>query len=261
MGKKSSAAAQEKRTAQRLAERQMKELLARRAAGYTEARLAGIRANIKAAIPQLGASMAVKAVDVFCLKTLPAFADEHDASNRLLIELAEELEVHLEDIEVEGTRYHPMEVITALVTHEEHAHNSEMIAAAEAGLEGQRAQGKGPLVQQPASIIVLQAAAAATGNKQRVKTQVGPSGSKGSKAGPRAPGLKAQGKGPMVQGSSVQQQHKGTLGIDLGGRARLSKPRSLKIVDELMWGGAQQHALQEITAVYSVPTDIELYYY
>ena len=87
MGKQSSAAAKERGTAQRLAERQIKELLARRAAGYTETRLAGIRANIKAAIPQLGASMAVKAVDVFCLKTLLAFADEHDANSRLLVEL------------------------------------------------------------------------------------------------------------------------------------------------------------------------------
>ena len=148
----------------------MQELLARRAAGYTEARLAGIRANIKAAIPQLGASMAVKAVDVFCLKTLPAFADEHDASNRLLIELGEELGVHLKDVEVGGSQYHPIEVIDALVKQEEHAHKCEMIAAVEAELEGLRAQLKGPIVQaEPASMVVLQqAAAATTGNKQRV---------------------------------------------------------------------------------------------
>ena len=27
-----------------------------------------------------------------------------------------------------------------------------------------------------------------------------------------------------------------------------------------MWGGAQQHALQEVAAEYGVPTEIELYY-
>ena len=27
-----------------------------------------------------------------------------------------------------------------------------------------------------------------------------------------------------------------------------------------MWGGAQQHALQEVAAEYEIPTEIELYY-
>ena len=97
--------------------------------------------------------------------------------------------------------------------------------------------------------------AAATGEKQRAKTQVGP-----SKPGSRTLGLKAQGKKSTTQGTSIQQEHRGTLGLDLGGRARLSKPRSLGTVDEIMWGEAQQLAIQEIAVLFSVPTDIQLYY-
>ena len=68
-------------------------MLEERVAGYTEIRLAGIRAEIKAAFPAIGASVAVKAVDVLCLKTSPAFAD--DASDRLLDEIKEEVEADL----------------------------------------------------------------------------------------------------------------------------------------------------------------------
>jgi len=259
MGEKSSAAAQERRTAQRLAGRQRNETLAKSAAAYTEARLAGIRAAAKAEIPGLGAAMAVKVVDVLCLQTSTDIADE--ASDRLINELQEELEVNLGDegMKEEWSQYHPLDLIDAIVVQEKLDYNSKMISAAKAELEELRTQGKGSKVQEPASILALQATAAAAvkGDKQRIKQQVGPGE---SKAGPRAPGRKAQGKGPIAQGPSVQKQHKGTLGLDLGGRQRLSKPRSLKIVDELMWGGAQQHALQEVAAEYEIPTEIELYY-
>ena len=254
MGKTSSTAAKDRRTAQRLAERQNKELLAESAAAYTEKRLAGLRAEIKATIPQLGAAMAVKVVDVLCLKTSTELQDE--ASDRLIDELRGELEVHLEDegMELGRSQYHPLDVIDALVLQEKLTHNCEMRAAIKAALDNLRTQGNGSIVKEPASMVVLQAAAAtATGDKQ----QVGPGE---SKAGPRAPGLKSQGKGPTVQGPSVQQQHKGTPRLDLGGRQRLSKPRSLKIVDEIMWGAAQRHALQELVAMYGIPTDPELYY-
>ena len=98
---------------------------------------------------------------------------------------------------------------------------------------------------------------AAAGDRQQAQQQVGPSE---TKQGRRVLGLKGQGKGPKAQGPGAQQQHKGTLGLDLGGRQRLPKPRSLGIVDEIMWGGAQQHALQETAEMYGVPTDIEPYY-
>jgi len=259
MGKKSSAGAKERRTAQRLAERQHKEILAESAAAYTETRLAGIRAAAKAEIPGLGAAMAVKVVDVLCLQTSTEVEDA--ASDRLINELREELEVNLGDegMKEEWSQYHPLDLIDAIVVQEKLDYNCEMISAAKAELEELRTQGKGSTVQEPASIVALQAVATAAvkGDSQRIKQQVGPGE---SKAGPRAPGRKAQGKGPIAQGPSVQQQHKGTLGLDLGGRQRLSKPRSLKIVDELMWGGAQQHALQEVAAEYEIPTEIELYY-
>jgi len=259
MGKKSSAGAKERRTAQRLTERQHKELLAESAAAYTETRLAGIRAAAKAEIPGLGAAMAVKVVDVLCLQTSTEVEDA--ASDRLINELREELEVNLGDegMKEEWSQYHPLDLIDAIVFQEKLDYNGEMISAAKAELEELRTQGKGSTVQEPASIVALQAVATAAvkGDSQRIKQQVGPGE---SKAGPRAPGRKAQGKGPIAQGPSVHQQHKGTPGLDLGGRQRLSKPRSLKIVDELMWGGAQQHALQEVAAEYEIPTEIELYY-
>jgi len=257
MGRKSSAAAKDRGTAQRFIERQNKGILAERAAGYTEIRLAGIRAEIKAAIPQIGASVAVKAVDALCLKTSSKFTD--DASDRLLDDIKEEVEAGLwaEGIEEEWlVTGHPISIIDKIIIEEMYYHDCDVMAAAEAELERLRTQGKGSIVKEPASKLVLQAVAF-QGDQQRANKQVGPGE---SEAGPRALGLKAQGKGPKAQGPSVQQQHKGTLGLDLGGRQRLSKPRSLKIVDEIMWGGAQQHALQEVAAEYEIPTEIELYY-
>ena len=65
--------------------------------------------------------------------------------------------------------------------------------------------------------------------------------------------------GPAAQGPSVQRQH-GTLGFDLGGRTRLSKPRGLKIVDEVMWAAAMQLAIKEMAAQYGIEGDVEQYY-
>ena len=82
-------------------------------------------------------------------------------------------------------------------------------------------------------------------------------------AGIKDTGVKGTGEeanSTLPRGPSIQQEHRGTLGLDLGGRARLSKPRGLGIVDEIMWGEAQQLAIQEIAVLFSVPTDIQLYY-
>ena len=261
MGRKSSAAAKDRRTAQRLIERQNRDILAERAAGYTEIRLAGIRAEIKEAIPKIGASVAWNAVDVLCLQTSPKFTD--DESDRLLDVIKEEVEADLweEGIEEEWlVTGHPISIIDIIINDEQYYHEREMLAAAAyytkvedtSGVEGTGATGTGGGANSTGAMGTAEA-----GDRRQSKTQVGPSA---SKQGRRGLGLQAQRKGPKAQGPRAQQQHKGTLGIDLGGRQRLPKPRSLGIVDEIMWGGAQQHALQEVTAEYSVPTEIEPYY-
>ena len=59
----------------------------------------------------------------------------------------------------------------------------------------------------------------------------------------------------MVQGAN------GTPGIDLGGRIRLSKPRSLQQIDEIMWASAQQLSIVEVAVKYGIPgSNTELYY-
>lgn len=101
-----------------------------------------------------------------------------------------------------------------------------MLASAQVGPSTQ-----GPQVQRPAA---HQGGTAA----KEVFRQVGP-----------------KGQGPMAQG------HTGTLGIDLGGRLRLSKPRSIKTIDEIMWASAQQLSIDEIAVEYDIPNkDTELYY-
>ena len=83
--------------------------------------------------------------------------------------------------------------------------------------------------------------------------------------GPIAQGPSAQAPrahkevGPSVQGPWAQR-HKGTLGLDLGGRHRLSKPRSLKHIDELMWAAAQQLAIKEVAAQCDIEGECEQYY-
>ena len=83
--------------------------------------------------------------------------------------------------------------------------------------------------------------------------QAGPRAQRPEVQGPRAHrqvGLKAL--GPAVQG------HKGKLGIDLGGRTRLSKPRSTKQIDEIGWASSQQLSIAEIAVEYGITKDTEL---
>jgi len=255
MGKKSSAVAKERRAAKRREEQQQERHRELLAGEYTEDRLARIRSAVREAIPGIGASMVVKAVDVLCLQASKACL----SSNYQAIhgELRGELEAQLCESGVgQWQGQHPYVTLLQVIRGDNEEHESRAL------LQGQvedtsmgKPMGAGELDPAgPAPMIVLQAAAAAK-DKQRVRTQVGP-----SKQGAGAPGPMAQGVRPKAQGPKLQQAHKGTLGLDLGGRARLSKPRSLGIVDEIMWGAAQQLAVQEMATLYSIPTDPELYY-
>lgn len=76
--------------------------------------------------------------------------------------------------------------------------------------------------------------------------------------GSTAQGSMAREAGPTIPGSVIQGHR--ALGIDLGGRTRLSKPRSIKVVDEIVWASAQQTAIKEISMQYKVTGDIEVYY-
>ena len=76
--------------------------------------------------------------------------------------------------------------------------------------------------------------------------------------GSTAQGSMVREAGPTIPGSVIQGQR--ALGIDLGGRTRLSKPRSIKVVDEIVWASAQQTAIKEISVKYKVTGDIEEYY-
>ena len=76
--------------------------------------------------------------------------------------------------------------------------------------------------------------------------------------GSTAQGPMVREAGPTIPGSVIQGQR--ALGIDLGGRTRLSKPRSIKVVDEIVWASAQQTAIKEISVKYKVTGDIEAYY-
>ena len=76
--------------------------------------------------------------------------------------------------------------------------------------------------------------------------------------GSTAQGSMVREAGPTIPGSVIQGQR--ALGIDLGGRTRLSKPRSIKVVDEIVWASAQQTAIKEIPVKYKVTGDIGAYY-
>ena len=76
--------------------------------------------------------------------------------------------------------------------------------------------------------------------------------------GSTAQGSMVREAGPTIPGSVIQGHR--ALGIDLGGRTRLSKPRSIKVVDEIVWASAQQTAIKEISSKYKVIGDIEEYY-
>jgi len=255
MGKKSSVGAKERRAANRLEEQNQeryRELL-------TEDRLAKIRSAsaVRAAIPGIGASMAVKAVDVLCLQASEAYLSENYQA------IHEELRGELEAQLCEGCfafgqwqGQHPSVTLLQVIRgdNEEHASRRALLQGQVEAISMGEPMGAGELDPAgPTSMVVLQAAAAR--DKPRVKTQVRP-----SERGAGPPGPMAQGVRPKAQGPELQQAHKSTPGLDLGDRARLSKPRSLGIVDEIMWGAAQQLAVQEIATLYSIPTDPELYY-
>ena len=96
--------------------------------------------------------------------------------------------------------------------------------------------------------------------------QVGPTAQRPTPKGPTVhPGGTAvkdvfQDVGLMGQQEMVQGAN-GTLGIDLGGRIRLSKPRSLQQIDEIMWASAQQLSIVEVAVKYGIPgSNTELYY-
>ena len=95
MGKKSSAVAKERRAAKRLEEQQQERKRGMLAGVYTEQCLAGMRTAIRAEFPEIGASMAVKAVDVICLQATaaPHPADKHG----ILMELQSELRAHMSE--------------------------------------------------------------------------------------------------------------------------------------------------------------------
>ena len=93
MGKKSSAVAKERRAAKRLEEQQQERHRELLAGEYTEDRLARIRSAVREAIPGIGASMVVKAVDVLCLQASEAYlSDNYQAIHD---ELRGELEAQL----------------------------------------------------------------------------------------------------------------------------------------------------------------------
>ena len=192
-------------------------------------------------MPMIRESMAAKAVAVFCLGVGGCFPDEHNA--RIVSEFAQELEAHLEEsgIAIDSFSIHPMDII------------SEAIQACIDRYEARTQNSSGAAGLAPSQEVALLAA-------------TGPQ-AKGMGVGPKVQGPKAQEpRARQVAGPSVQepraQGHTGALGLDLGGRNRLSKPRSLKQpeVDEIMWAEAQQLSLKEIAEKYGVPSEIELYY-
>ena len=93
MGKRSSAAAKEKRAAERLGEQQKEKIREYLATVYTEGRLAEIRSAVRAEFPEIGPSMTVRVVDVLCLQA-PATSTPADTM-AILKELESELEAHL----------------------------------------------------------------------------------------------------------------------------------------------------------------------
>ena len=97
MGKKSSAAAKERRAAnlKRQEDRQQQMKRGMLAGVYTEQCLAGMRTAIRAEFPEIGAPMAVKAVDVICLQ---ATAAPHPAAKHgILMKLQSDLKAHLSE--------------------------------------------------------------------------------------------------------------------------------------------------------------------
>ena len=84
-----------------------------------------------------------------------------------------------------------------------------------------------------------------------------------ARAGPGAQGPQVQGPrahhqvGLMAQGPEVHG-HKGKLGIGLGGRKRLSKPRSIKEIGEIGRESSQHLSIPEIVVQFGITDDTEL---
>jgi len=170
------------------------------------------------------------------------FPDEHN--ERVVSKFMQELEAHLEEsgIAIDSFSIRPINIIGDAIPR-------DCIDRYEA--RTQNSSGAARLA--PSQEVVLLAA-------------TGPQ-AKGIGVGPKVPGPTAQEpRAHQVSGPSVHepraQGHKGTLGLDLGGRNRLYKPRSLKQIDGIMWVKAQQLSLKEfeIAEKYGVPSEIESYH-
>ena len=182
--------------------------------------------------------MARKAVDVLCLLQCLQATEAHQSVDYQAIhdELRGELEAQLCGRGFgQWQGQHPFVTLMQVIhgDGEEHASRAPLQGGVEdtSGVKGTGATGTGGGAESTGAM-----GTAAAGDRQQAQKQVGPSV---SKQGRRVLGLQAQGKGPKAQGPGAHQEHKGTLGLDLGGRQRLSKPRSLGIVNGLMRGGAQ----------------------
>jgi len=246
MGRKNSAAAKARRTAEQNAEREEQKRKILQQVAYCKTRLQykaseleEIRLQVRQAMPMLQESMAARAVDVLCLGQGNYFPDEHN--ERVAGEFVPELEAHLEEsgFAIDSFTEHPVDMIGEAI--------QECIERYEATT--QNSSGAAGLA--PSQQVVL---LAATGSQ-----------AKGAAVGPIAQGQSAQAPrthkevGPSVQGPWAQR-HKGTLGLDLGGRHGLSKPRSLKHIDELMWAAAQQLAIKEVATQCDIEGECEQYH-
>jgi len=175
-------------------------------------------------------------VSVLCLGVGEYFSDEHN--ERVVSEFKLELEAHLEESGY-AIEICPINII------------GEAIQDGIERYEATTQNSSGAAELAPSQQVVL---LAATGSQ-----------AKGAAVGPIAQGQSAQAPrthkevGPSVQGPWAQR-HKGTLGLDLGGRHGLSKPRSLKHIDELMWAAAQQLAIKEVATQCDIEGECEQYH-
>jgi len=61
-------------------------------------------------------------------------------------------------------------------------------------------------------------------------------------------------------GAKEAQPHTGQLGIDLGGRPRLPKPRKVREIDEIEWARATQTAYEQVVKEFGIKVELEMYY-
>ena len=216
---------------------------------FDDAVLADYREAVGAAIPQLSASMVATAVDVVCRRVSPAFSDEYN--EKMLSQLQDDINDWLgEEVvrDIHSTTYKlPYSIMWEAIDGVNDRNDKANYEARE--------------VERDAEFKAAAAAAAAApevvllATLEQNKQEVGPNA-----MGPTVQRSKVrQQVGPPTQGPVVHGQQ-GTLEVELGGKARLSKPRSLKIVDEVMWASAQQLSLEETAMQYGIPGGIELYY-